>query len=234
MGRAIAYEWHRARLRSTWLLLLGGSACTLLAGLLWGAKRDLGAMDAYTATVGLPVRLGILLVAAFAAAAFTLEYQHGTIATTRLTLRFPARIVAAKAVITGALGALAGLAMALSGLAGVLLAGGIAKGGTDSVLAHAASATVFGLLSALAGLALGGLLRNTAAAVGLFAVWLLIGETVLASVLDVEPASLPLWGTAQLFTLTPGPPPWRAVTTLVLLVAVGLIGSGVALRRRDA
>ncbi|MEV6922822.1 hypothetical protein AB0M83_48280, partial [Amycolatopsis sp. NPDC051106] len=107
MKNALAYEWVRARsLRSTWLLLAGAGVPQFASGLYWGLKRDLGDLDAFTSAFGLVDRLGALLIAAIGVAASGLDHQHGTLATTRLVLRSPARIVAARALVTGGLGLL--------------------------------------------------------------------------------------------------------------------------------
>lgn len=123
MKNAVAYEWIRARsLRSTWLLLLAAGVLQFASGLYWGLKRDLGDLDAFTSSFGLVARLGALLVAAVGVAAFGLDFQHGTLATTRLVLRSPVRIVAARAVVTGGLGLLGGVLMVVLAAAGVLAA----------------------------------------------------------------------------------------------------------------
>ncbi|MBP2472353.1 hypothetical protein JOF53_001225 [Crossiella equi] len=232
MTRGLAYEWHRVRsLRSTWVLLLAGVAVVLAAGLLWGSKRDLGMMDAYAATMGLPVRVAVLLVAALGACAFTTDFQHGTIVATRLVLRRPAVVTAAKAAVLAALGLLGGLLFASSGLAVVLVAGGSPAGSTTDVVALFGNTVLLSMLAALAGLALGGLLRHTAVAVGLFAVWALLAENLLGGLLDVPISLLPLTGTASAFTV-----PEAATAPLVLagLVLVGLLGSAATLARRVA
>ncbi|WHT23087.1 hypothetical protein N8J89_19045 [Crossiella sp. CA-258035] len=233
MNTAVAYEWHRARsLRSTWVLLVAAGVLALVSGLYWGAKRDLGTMDAFDSSLGITLTLGTALVAAVGVCAFGLDYQHGTILTTRLVLRFPARIVTAKAVVVGGLSLLGGVLMAGLALAGVLLAGGTAGGGAGHVLLRGAGVLLLALLSGLTGLALGGLLRHTAIGTGVFLAWTLVAETALGSVLDVPMSRLPFRGTAALFA--GGSPQWLAPALFALVAAAGLAAVGFTLARRDS
>ncbi|WP_328616696.1 hypothetical protein OHS18_09540 [Amycolatopsis sp. NBC_00355] len=225
MKNALAYEWIRARsLRSTWLLLLAAGVLQFASGLYWGLKRDLGDLDAFTSSFGLVARLGALLVAAVGVAAFGLDHQHGTLATTRLVLRSPARIVAARAVVTGGLGLLGGVLMVVLAAAGVLAGGGALPADAGAAGRAVAAVLLLTVLSGLAGVALGGLLRHTAAAIGVFAVWTLVAETALAALVKVPMATLPFSGTALL--RMPGPAVFAALT------AVALVATGFTLARR--
>ncbi len=225
MKNALAYEWIRARsLRSTWLLLLAAGVLQFASGLYWGLKRDLGDLDAFTSSFGLVARLGALLVAAVGVAAFGLDFQHGTLATTRLVLRSPARIVAARALVTGGLGLLGGLLVVVLAAAGVLAGGGVLPADAGAAGRAIAAVLLLTVLSGLAGVALGGLLRHTAAAIGVFAVWTLVAETALAALVKVPVAALPFGGTALL--RMPGPAVFAALT------AVALVATGFTLARR--
>ncbi|MEU7789784.1 hypothetical protein [Amycolatopsis sp. NPDC049159] len=197
MKHALAYEWFRVRsLRSTWLLLAGAGAVQFASGLYWGLKRDLGSLDAFTSAFGLTDRVGALLVAAVGVAAFGLDHQHGTLATTKLVLRSPARIVGARALVTAGLGLGGGVLMAVLTAAGVLTGGGALPAGAGAAGRAVAGVLLLTVLSGLAGVALGGLLRHTGPAIGVFAVWVFVAETALAALGGVPMTALPFSGTA--------------------------------------
>ncbi|WP_370948574.1 hypothetical protein AB5J62_13610 [Amycolatopsis sp. cg5] len=231
MNKALAYEWFRVRsLRSTWVLLLSAGVVQFASGLYWGLKRDLGDLDAFVSSFGLTARLGALLVAAVGVCAFGLDYQHGTIATTRLVVRAPGRIVGARALVTGGLGLLAGVLMVVLAGAGVLAGGGTLPADAARGAAAAGGVVLLTVLSGLAGVALGGLLRHTAAGLGVFAVWTLIAETILGAVVKVPMTALPFNGTALLSTGASG---WTGPLVFAALVAAALTATKFTLARRD-
>jgi hypothetical protein len=222
---ALAYEWARVRsLRSTWLLVAGAGVLQFASGLYWGLKRDLGDLDAFVSAFGLVDRLGAVLVAAVGITAFGLDHQHGTLATTRLVLRSPARIVTARALVTAALGLLTGVLMVVLTAAGVLTGGGARPADAGAAGRAVGAVLLLTVLSGLAGVALGGLLRHTGLAVGVFAVWTFVAETTLATLADVPVTALPFSGTA-LFAVT------GSVVFAVLAVA-GLGATAFTLARR--
>jgi len=222
---ALAYEWVRVRsLRSTWLLLVGAGVLQFASGLYWGLKRDLGDLDAFVSAFGLVDRLGAVLVAAVGITAFGLDHQHGTLATTRLVLRSPARIVTARALVTAGLGLLTGVLMVVLTAAGVLTGGGVLPADAGAAGRAVGAVLLLTVLSGLAGVALGGLLRHTGLAVGVFAVWTFVAETSLATLADVPMTTLPFGGTA-LFAVT------GSVVFAVLAVA-GLGATAFTLARR--
>ena len=226
MKNALAYEWVRARsLRSTWLLLAAAGMLQFASGLYWGLKRDLGDLDAFTSAFGLVDRLGALLVAAIGVAAFGLDHQHGTLATTRLVLRSPSRIVAARALVTAVLGLLGGVLMVVLTAAGVLTGGGALPAGAGAAGRAVGGVLVLTVLSGLAGVALGGLLRHTGLAVGVFAGWTFVAETALAALTGVPLTALPFSGTA--LSALPG----TAVFGALVVVALG--AATFTLARRD-
>lgn len=225
MRNALAYEWARVRsLRSTWLLVAGAGVLQFASGLYWGLKRDLGDLDAFVSAFGLVDRLGAVLVAAVGITAFGLDHQHGTLATTRLVLRSPARIVTARALVTAALGLLTGVLMVVLTAAGVLTGGGARPADAGAAGRAVGAVLLLTVLSGLAGVALGGLLRHTGLAVGVFAVWTFVAETTLATLADVPVTALPFSGTA-LFAVT------GSVVFAVLAVA-GLGATAFTLARR--
>lgn len=232
MKNALAYEWLRARsLRSTWWLLATAGLLQFAAALYWGLKRDLGELDAFTSSFTLTARLGALLTAVIGICAFTLDDQHGTRATTRLVLRAPVRIVAARAIVTAGFGLLGGVLMVLLSISGVL-AGGGALPDTGTAATAVAGVLLLTVLSGLAGVALGGLLRHTAAAVGLLAVWALLAEALVAGVLQLPKAVLPFMGTTSLAT-SGGGGDWVAPLVFAGVAVVGLAAVTATLARRD-
>ncbi|MCE7010164.1 hypothetical protein LWC34_46285 [Kibdelosporangium philippinense] len=233
MKLAMAYEWQRVRsLRSTWVLLALSAILTFASGLYWGAKTDIGDLDRFSSSLAVTVKLGVLLIASVGVCAFSLDYQHGTITTTRLVVRFPARIVAAKAAVVGALSAAAGVAMVVSTWGGILAGGARLPDDVGHVVGSALALVLLATLSGLVGVGLGGLVRNTGVAVGVFAVWVLLAETLLASLANVPPGRLPFNGTQAL--LHSGPPGWPGAVGFVVLAVVVLGGVQVALARRDS
>ena len=80
---------------------------------------------------------------------------------------------------------------ALAG-AGVLAGGGTLPSDAARGAAAAGGVVLLTVLSGLAGVALGGLLRHTAAGLGVFAGWTLIAETILGAVVKVPMTSLPM------------------------------------------
>ncbi|MBK1783742.1 hypothetical protein [Prauserella cavernicola] len=234
MKNALAYEWLRVRsLRSTWLLLTAAAVLQFASGLYWGLKRDLGTLNAFTSSFGLVARVGALLVAAVGVCAFSLDDQHGTRATTRLVLRTPARIVAARAVVIGGLGLLGGALMVLLSAAGVLAGGGALPSEAATWGTAVAGVLLLTVLSGLVGVALGALLRHTAAAVGVLAVWALMAESVVAALLRVPLSVLPISGTAGL-PAGGGGQGWLAPLVFAALAVAGLAAAHVTLMRRDA
>lgn len=226
MKHALAYEWVRARsLRSTWLLVVGAGVLQFASGLYWGLKRDLGTLDAFTSAFGLVDRLGALLVAAIGVAAFGLDHQHSTLATTRLVLRSPSRIVAARALVTAGLALLAGVLMVVLTAAGVLTGGGALPADAGAAGRAAGAVVVLTVLSGLAGVALGGLLRHNGLAIGVFAVWTFVAETMLATLSDVPVTSLPFSGTAL--------SAWPGTSVFAGLVVLALGATTFTLARRD-
>lgn len=231
MKNAVNYEWFRVRsLRSPWIFLLVAGAIEFASGLYWGMKTGVGQLDRFGSALGLagPVSL---LIAALGVCAFSLDYQHGTIVTTRLVARFPARIVAAKALVIGGLSALGGILMAGLAWIGVTLGGGPPTD-VGTALLSAGGVVVLAVLSGLAGLALGGLFRNTAAAVGVLAAWTLVAETLLASLARVPVTVLPFAGTAALFRGA-GTPGWVGPLSLVVLTTAALGAVTFTLAHRD-
>jgi hypothetical protein len=174
----------------------------------------------------------MLLIGSLGVCAFSLDYQHGTILTTRLVVRFPGRIVAAKALVIGGLSAFGGFLMAGLAWVGVAIGSGGPPSDLGAALRSIVGVVLLATLSGLAGLALGGLLRHTAVAVGVFAAWTLVAESLLASVVRVPVTVLPFDGTAALFHGS-STQSWVGPLSFLLLTAVSLWAVTFRLAHRD-
>jgi len=178
-----------------------------------------------------------LLVGILASAA---EYSHRTILTTRLVQPNPAQVLAAKVCAMAAVGA--ALGAAAEGVAAGIGAIGLAANGVElEPLSHGIpgiTATVILLVTgyAVLGTAIGTLLRNTTAAVGITLIWVFAIENILP-VVTGNP-SLADWmpgNAAQqiLSAQTTGPTPTAAIAILLAttatLIALALAGDA----RRD-
>lgn len=229
---ALRYEFVRIRsLRSTWLLLVIGPVLQFLIALNWAAHHDMTPAHRFTSSfIGVLLVLVVLPCVAIAVGAFGQEYRFRTITTTTLTLRTPGRILGAKAVVVGLLGAVSGLAVVAVTLLAEELVGGVP---TDAgVIGQALVGSVlFAMLSCLVGLGVAEVSRN-----GTIALVTMIGfPAIIETVLELAKAPswlLPFRDTALALT-TSDPDRWILVLPL-LAVTVALLGaSWVGLRRRD-
>ena len=227
-------EWLKLRtIRSPWLLLAVTQVLIVVgaSGLL--GRRD--GVDSHGATgavahVGLlslaPLLLGIMAVAG--------EYRHQTITATFLSVPRRGRVVAAKLAVYGA----AGLGFGVLGTATALATTGVwlgIKGGSVD-LGYAdlwrtvAGSVAWNVLFALIGVALGALVRNLVAAIGVALAWLALVEGLLGEVLgDRLGRWLPFQAGSALGYLPNvhnGLPQWGAGLVLAgyaaVFVAVGL------------
>jgi ABC-2 type transport system permease protein len=180
-------EWLKLRtIRSPWLLL--AVTQVLIAA---GASGLLGRKDSVdsagatgaVAHVGLlalaPLLLGIMAVAG--------EYRHHTITATFLSVPRRGRVVAAKLAVYGA----AGLGFGILGTVTALATTGVwlgIKGGSVDLAYTDLWRTVGGdvawnVLFALVGVALGALVRNLVAAIGVALAWLALVEGLVGELL---------------------------------------------------
>jgi ABC-2 type transport system permease protein len=191
MNHVMHAELRKTRAGRASLALLGGG---LLYAVLNGlattafAGRDGNAELGSAENLGHVVRGGgvapwvVLLVAIGATAG---EYRHRTISTTFLVTPRRGRVLVAKLLAQGALGALFATATIAIGLMAALPALLGAEGGVELVDAHvgrsALGLVATSALYGLAGVALGFLVRNpTVASVGAIA-WLAAGENIIGS-----------------------------------------------------
>ncbi|MGN5382340.1 histidine kinase [Streptomyces lasalocidi] len=168
---ALRYTWAGLRtLRSTWVL----SGLVVLLQLCFAlADSRVGSTGTEQFIKGLSLMplLTAVLIAALGVNTFGMEYRHRTIATTVLTLRSPARIVAAKALVVAAVGTgTAGVAAAVDYL-GVLTIGQTSPD-SGRALAAAGATVLYVTLTGLVGLAVAGLTRSAVAALCIAVLWL--------------------------------------------------------------
>ncbi|MES9602731.1 MULTISPECIES: hypothetical protein [Actinomadura] len=179
LRRALAAETVRlSRSRSTWWCL-GTAAALALASAVLAARvpEEGGAVTVVDVLAGLSFGEMILLV--LAALSVTGEYRHGTIrlACQAVPRRWP--LTAAKALLLAAAGATAAVFLAFASL---LVAALCAVGPGPSLDTAAEWRQVLGTgvlwaFTAVAGVAVGALVRNGAAAVGVLLLWSLVGES---------------------------------------------------------
>lgn len=229
---ALRYEFVRVRsLRSTWLLLVIGPVVQFLIALTWAGHHDMTPAHRFTSSfIGFLLVLVALPCVAIAVGAFGQEYRFRTITTTTLTLRTPGRVLGAKAVVVGLLGAVSGLAMVAVTLLAETLVGG-APNDAGLIGQALAGAVLFTVLSCLTGLGVAQVSRN-----GTIALVTMIGfPAIVETALELAKAPswlLPFHDTALSLT-TSDPDRWILVLPLLVVTVVLLGASWLGLRRRD-
>jgi ABC-2 type transport system permease protein len=239
--RSEAYKFLTTRTTTSVLAAAAGVAVLAMAVHVLGLPLD----EVSTATgqrglmVEVAVNLGILFSALLGALAITAEFRTGTIRPTLLFTPRRSRVLAAKAVVALAAGAVTGLLAAAATL-GAGTAGLTVRGVTTQVSAGDAIRLLVGVpaagaLWAVIGLGVGVVARSQVPTVVALFTWLLFIENVFAGGLPhvhrFVPGSL-----AQSLAGATGPGVVAsAVTAAVLLVlctaAVGLAGLAVIVRR---
>ncbi|MET8686563.1 ABC transporter permease [Streptomyces sp. NPDC004732] len=248
-------EWTKLRtLPSTWWLLLATVVLTVAAGVLTTASLSTGdcpvPAECHEDTVGLSltgVWVGQGAVVVLAVLAMSGEYGTGTIRTTLAAEPRRVRVLAAKAVVVGALtvgaGAFAAYGSLLAGRA-LLAADGFAVPGLmeGPTLRAALGSVLYLALAALVGLGTAAALRDTAAA-ATTALTLFYGLPVLAGLLadpdwreraeELTPstAGLAIRATVGLDRLPIGP--WAGIGVLGGYAAGALLAGALVLRARD-
>lgn len=227
---AVRYEFVRLRsLRSTWVLLAAGPLIQFPFAYIWATHADMPLQTRFdNAFLGLFLVLAVLPAVAVGVAAFGHEYRYRTIVTTTLTLRTPARVLGAKALVAALFGAVSGACLVLMTLLAEALAGAPF---TDAgpITQALAGCVVFTVLSTLAGLGVAAVTRNATVALVAMIGFPTIIETLLL-LAHVDPALLPFSSAEKLVTTGA----WSSPLALLTLAAVFLAGGWVALRRRDA
>ncbi|MEV5980469.1 ABC transporter permease [Streptomyces sp. NPDC052114] len=253
---ALHSEWTKLRtLRSTWWLLLAVVALTVAAGAVTTAALGPGdcpvPADCHEDTVRLSltgVWLGQGAVIVLAVLAMSGEYGTGTIRTTLTAEPGRVRVLAAKAVVVGALTVAAGCAGVFGSLVAgreLLSADGFAVPGllAGPTLRAALGSVLYLALAALVGLGTAAALRDTAAA-ATSALFLFYALPVLAGLLadpdwreraeELTPstAGLAIQSTVGLDRLPIGP--WAGIGVLGGYAAGALLAGALVLRSRDA
>lgn len=227
---AVRYEFVRLRsLRSTWVLFATGPVIQFLFAFSWATHRDMPLQTRFdNAFLGLFLVLAVLPAVAVGVAAFGHEYRYRTIVTTTLTLRTPARVLGAKAVMVALFGAISGIALVAATLLAEAVAGAPFTDGA-AIAQALIGAIVFAVLSSLLGLGVAAVSRNATVALLAMIGFPTIIETLLA-LAKVDPSVIPFASAAKLITTDR----WSAPLALFVLAAAFLAASWVTLRRRDA
>ncbi len=228
---ALRYTWVGLRtLRSTWVL--SGLVVVLqLCFALADGRTGLTGTQQFIKELSLMPLLTAVLIAALGVNTFGMEYRHRTITTTVLTLRSPAWIVAAKALVVAAVGAgTAGVAAAVDYL-GVLTIGQTAPD-SHRALAAAGATVLYVTLTGLVGLAVAGLTRNAVAALCIAVLWPAVVEPLLVAALRLDPRVVPFTAAKRLVEAGAAEHGYEALP-LLALTALLLTGSALVLSRRD-
>lgn len=183
-------EWTKLRsVRGTWTLVVVALLASVAVGLL-GVTSQLGGWQSalphdFDPTVeslkGLLV--GQLLVGTLGASVMASEYGHGTIVTTLAVVPDRTRLIAAKALLTAAIAAVAAVAITAScfllGQAAIAAAGLPGASLTDpAVLRALGGAVVYLTAVALLGLAIATLTRSASTALGVLVTLALLGPAL--------------------------------------------------------
>jgi ABC-2 type transport system permease protein len=192
----LASEWTKLRsVRSTYLSLAGAAVVAVAVGVFSAATVKMSHIDHATFD-GVQVSLSGLLVAqlvfgVFGVLAFTSEQATGMIRTTYAAVPRRRAVLAAKAVVSGAVGLIAGEAIAFASFfAGqaVLSGKGLGLSLADPGVFRAVTGAGFYLfIVTLVGLGLGVIIRHTAGAVA--AVGLIFIEALVVNAVFPDPTS---------------------------------------------
>jgi ABC-2 type transport system permease protein len=249
-----------AALRSEWRKLAGTRSLVVLVVLALAAAVGLAILVTLVVPTDQlrrdeladPVRRSQLLMGGMGIARFLLgslgvliigqEFRSNTIRVTFAAEPRRGRVLAAKAVLVGAVGAVvsaAGVALAAVAGGAILSAKGVGVPLTDATVLR--SFVGWGAVSAvygLGGLALGALLRQPVGGIVALVVWRLLVESILAAVFPDVGGWLPFTAGDRVAAVVPddaaGPPGWWGFAYLcVVLAVVGAVGTAL-IRRRDA
>ncbi|GAA3353969.1 hypothetical protein [Saccharopolyspora gregorii] len=189
-------------------------------------------------------QFGLMVVLVMAVLAITTEYRFGTIRATFQAVPDRASVLLSKAAVVGVtgfvLGELAGFGS--WGLAQLLAPGPeLALDSADRIREVAGAGPVFAVTAVLA-LGVGTLLRQTAGAVTLLIVWVLLGESLIALIPNIG-SDLVQWmpfNVGSRFLTTFDDPssvplgPWASLAYFAAFAVVSLGAAIFAVQRRDA
>jgi ABC-2 type transport system permease protein len=226
--------------RAPWLLLAAGPVLVIagVSGLAQsgGKLADPAVQNTALAHIGLaalfPLIAGILAVAG--------EYRHRTITDTYLGVPARSRVVATKLAVYAVLGAAAGLASAVTGLASTAVWCAV-KGTTFRLWTEATWLTAGGgvavnIVFAVIGVGLGALVRNVIAAIAAALAWIALIEGIAGQLLGSNLARwLPLGASQALGrSSTAGHlPQWGSALLLLGYAAAAVAAATLTTLRRD-
>ena len=163
-----------------WALLIPAGLLGMLVTLIMAAGGGLGFSPSFAQMIALDF-FSAKFAVVFGAVCATAEYRHRTITTSYLTAAGRAQLVLAKAVVAAVVGAGYGVASAACGLLGMVLGGGDMSGGTGAVLRLSAMAVLLFALWAVLGVGVGMLISNQLAAIVLVLVYLMLAEKMVVN-----------------------------------------------------
>jgi uncharacterized membrane protein len=231
MTRLVRAEWRK-------LTTLRGPLATVAAVLgltalitpiamneLGGTTVERDAREVLSIGPGLIASLAFLLLGAMAAAG---EFQHRTIVPTYLITPRRSRVLGAKLIALGAIGAVvSALAVAISFPIVLAMAEpGIDIGGAGDLTARGLSLVAVGALSAMIGVGVGSLLRHQTASLLVVLLWAFVFERFLA---DFIPPVLPF---SEMLSATGMSGQGDDTPTIVALAVVAAWAAGLALVAR--
>lgn len=236
LGRAVASEWLKLRtVRSTWWLA-GGLIAVLVATALLDSGSS-GQSSAEATAFGAIANFGQFIIVALGAMVMTAEFASRSITVTLACTPVRTRVMAAKAMVTGAASAVLGVVASATGiLVGALRFGELDDLDGGTVRLVLATGVYLGFLAVIS-LGVGTLLRRTAGTLALLVF-------VMVLVPELLRAASQRWDLPWLDRLggwTPAPAGYRVMdgdweyVAALAVAAVGVIAAAiVALRRRDA
>jgi ABC-2 type transport system permease protein len=233
MLNALRYELIRVgTLRSTWFLLGGSLALQFVVASVYAGKSDLTGREMFVFSfTGMSLLLVTLLPTAVAVASFGHEYRYRTITTTVLTLRSPAKVLAAKVLTMAAVAASTG-----AGLIAVTVLVDVLHGKTPEMWRVGqvlGAVVIFTTLSALVGLGVAAVTRNATIAVVTVLGFPTIIETLAVVSTSINERLLPFFSAMQLVKIQEDGDAWLLPLPLAALAVVLLGVGGVLLARRD-
>ncbi len=190
-------------------------------------------------------QFGVVVLVIMAVLAVTSEYRFSTIRTSFLATPKRFRVLVAKAVVYGGLAVVLSAVLAVVGLGIIKVIAGASSnfslGGADA-LRQIWGTPIWALLCVIVGLAVGALLRQTAGAIALILVWMLVAEPVVAILPKIGPAVGPFLpfrnGSRFLGMASPSDNyHWNAYVSLGYFAVFACVLFGVAMAvvaRRDA
>jgi ABC-2 type transport system permease protein len=239
MHRTLRSEFRKVRTTRSALSLLVGMVALSVAAT-WAAAAQSSPDELATAltrpdalfaiVIALPVFVAILGIRSF-----TDEVRHGTAVATFLATADRRRVVAAKSIVTGALGAAFGALAMMAGVATVVVyvAAHHAALTVDVGMIASASAKAIALSAAwgVIGVAIGVIVRQQVAAIVGLLVWMLIGEGVLSGAVPAVTRWLPAQSAIVGLGFDDGTVSFVGATAAIVWIIASQALAGVIVRR---